>query len=232
MAEIIPAILPEDFYEIEKKVRSVFRVCPNIQIDICDGVYVPSRTWPFVIKEDKFFADLMDERMGMPEWENVNYELDLMIKNPNKRFEEFVKLGPSRLIFHFRSFAKPEVAIDFFENLDPFYKNNIELGLAVSAEEGLKGIESIIPHIHFIQVMGIKVIGVQGSPLDEEYFEKVLAQISAIKKLYPEMLVSVDGSVSLNTKDALLEAGADRLVSGSAIFQSADPLATIEAFKS
>ncbi len=231
MAEIIPAILPEDFYEIEKKVRSVFRVCPNIQIDICDGAYVPSRTWPFVIKDDKFFADLMEEKMGMPEWENVNYELDLMIKNPNKRFEEFVKLGPSRIIFHFRSFANPEVAIDFFENLDPFYKNNIELGLAISAEENLKGIESIIPNIHFIQVMGIKVIGVQGSPLDVEYFEKVLVQISAIKKIYPEMTVSVDGSVSLNTKDVLLEAGADRLVSGSAIFQSADPLLTIEEFK-
>jgi len=231
MAEIIPAILPEDFYEIEKKVRSVFRVCPNILIDICDGVYVPSRTWPFVIKEDKFFADLMEERMGMPEWEKVNYELDLMIKNPNKRFEEFVKLGPSRIIFHFRSFAAPVVAIEFFEKLDPFYKNNLELGLAISAEENLKGIEAIIPNIHFIQVMGIKVIGVQGSPLDEEYFAKVLEQISTIKKLYPDMPVSVDGSVSLNTKEDLIEAGADRLVSGSAIFNSADPLATIEQFK-
>ncbi|HRH30633.1 MAG TPA: hypothetical protein PK886_01010 [Candidatus Paceibacterota bacterium] len=231
MAEIIPAILPEDFYEIEKKVRSVFRVCPNIQIDICDGVYVPSRTWPFVIKDDKFFADIMDERIGMPEWEHVNYELDLMIKNPNKRFEEFIKLGPSRLIFHFRSFANTEVANEFFKNLDQFYKNNIEIGLAISAEENLSEIKEIIPEIHFIQIMGIKVIGVQGSPLDEEYFEKVLEQISAIKKLYPEMPVSVDGSVSLNTKDVLLEAGADRLVSGSAIFQSADPLATIEQFK-
>ena len=231
MAEIIPAILPEDFYEIEKKVRSVFRVCPNIQIDICDGVYVPSRTWPFVIKEDKFFADLMEEKMGMPEWENVNYELDLMIKNPNKRFEEFVKLGPSRLIFHFRSFANTEVANEFFKNLDQFYKNNIEIGLAISAEENLDEIKEIIPEIHFIQIMGIKVAGFQGTPLDRDYFAKVIEKIKEVKEKYLEMKISIDGGVSLNTKDELIEAGADRLVSCSAIFQSADPLETIEEFK-
>lgn len=231
MAEIIPAILPEDFYEIEKKVRSVFRVCPNIQVDICDGVYVGNRTWPYIIKDDKFFADIMDEKMGMPEWENVNYELDLMIKNPNKRFEEFVKLGPSRLIFHLRSFANMEVANDFFKNLDPFYRNNIEIGLAISAEENLEEIKEIIPEIHFIQIMGIKVAGFQGTPLDTEYFAKVITKIKEVKEKHPEMKISVDGGVSLDTKEELIEAGADRLVSGSAIFKSPDPLATIEEFK-
>lgn len=131
MAEIIPAILPQDFYEIKDRVNSVFRVTPNIQIDICDGVYVANKTWPFIISDDKYFDDLMEERIGMPQWQDTNYELDLMVNNPEKRFEEFVKLGPSRVILHLKSFKNQENAEKFFKNLDPFYKNNIEIGLSL-----------------------------------------------------------------------------------------------------
>lgn len=227
MAEIIPAILPQDFYEIKDRVNSVFRVTPNIQIDICDGVYVANKTWPFIISDDKYFDDLMEERIGMPQWQDTNYELDLMVNNPEKRFEEFVKLGPSRVILHLKSFKNQENAEKFFKNLDPFYKNNIEIGLAISPTEDLENVKPIIEDIHFIQVMGIENIGFQGEPFSKDVFEK----IKEIKKLYPEIKVSVDGGVNLKNKDALIEAGADRLVSGSAIWQSPDPLATIEQFK-
>lgn len=227
MAEIIPAILPQDFYEIKDRVNSVFRVTPNIQIDICDGVYVANKTWPFIISDDKYFDDLMEERIGMPQWQDTNYELDLMVNNPEKRFEEFVKLGPSRVILHLKSFKNQENAEKFFKNLDPFYKNNIEIGLAISPTEDLENVKPIIEDIHFIQVMGIENIGFQGEPFSKDVFEK----IKEIKKLYGELKVSVDGGVNLKNKDALIEAGADRLVSGSAIWQSPDPLATIEQFK-
>jgi pentose-5-phosphate-3-epimerase len=44
--EIIPAILPRDFAEIEEKVELIKGLCPLVQIDICDGKFVTSTTWP------------------------------------------------------------------------------------------------------------------------------------------------------------------------------------------
>lgn len=229
--EIIPAILPKDFYEIENKVNSVFKYVKNIQIDICDGIYVSNKTWPFKVEDDKFYKDIITEQIGMPHWQEVNYELDLMLKNPQKHFDNLIKLGPSRLIFHLRSFESDTVALEFLQNIDPFFKKSIEIGLAISAEENIEKIKPFLKEIKFIQIMGIKNIGFQGTPFDEEYFEKVITKIKEIKDLNSNMPISIDGSVSLNTKDALIKVGANRLVSGSAIWQSSDILETINKFK-
>ena len=75
--------------------------------------------------------------------------------------------------------------------------------------------------------MGIARIGFQGEPFDERVIEK----IKEIKKHYPEMIVSVDGGVSLENAQALIEAGATRLVSGSAIFEDSDISSIIGEFR-
>jgi pentose-5-phosphate-3-epimerase len=70
--------------------------------------------------------------------------------------------------------------------------------------------------INWVQCMGIEKIGFQAQPFDA----RVLENIKKIKEMYPSILVSVDGGVNLNTAAQLVEAGADRLVVGSALFTS------------
>ena len=70
--------------------------------------------------------------------------------------------------------------------------------------------------INWVQCMGIEKIGFQAQPYDA----RVLENIKKIKEMYPSVLVSVDGGVNLHTAAQLVEAGADRLVVGSALFTS------------
>jgi ribulose-phosphate 3-epimerase len=72
--------------------------------------------------------------------------------------------------------------------------------------------------------MGIHNIGSQGQPFDTE----VLERIKELKNLFPELTISIDGSVNEKTIPLLRAAGADRFVSGSAILNTEDPVAAYE----
>ena len=76
--------------------------------------------------------------------------------------------------------------------------------------------------------MGIEHIGAQGEPFDE----RVLSQIKSLRVLYPELIISVDGSVNEETAPLLVQAGANRLVVGSALMKSFDMRETMRELES
>lgn len=217
MNEIIPAILPKDFLEIQIKTAQVKNVSKLIQIDLCDGIYVPSQTWPFNGTDRDKLQIILNQEDGLPFWQEVSFELDLMIKNAHKNFDNWVMLGPSRIVFHLE--AEDESFLSWFENLDIFYKEQIEIGIAISTETNTEKLIPFIEHIKFIQCMGIDHEGKQGEQLDRRVFK----QLETLRQKYPHMPLSVDGAVSFDSINELLEAGANRLIIGSAIFNSIDP---------
>ena len=98
--EIIPAILPKNFKEIEEKVEQIVGTATLVQIDICDGKFVPTVTWPYWKADENFEAILREER-GMPEWEKINYEFDLMIENPTEDdARKWLSAGAERIVLH------------------------------------------------------------------------------------------------------------------------------------
>lgn len=220
MIEIIPAILPTNIGELRGKVSLVKDFVHTVQFDMCDGVFVPTRTWPYNGKDIMAHQAILNEDEGLPYWDEVNYEFDLMVKNAKDHFADIVKLGPSRLVFHLE--AEKDL-LDFFVNLDPYYNETIEIGIALNTTTSITTVEAYIPYIKFVQCMGIENIGHQGQPFDE----RVLEQIRSVRKLAPHLPVSVDGSVNHATAHILIEAGATRLVVGSALFNQLDMETTI-----
>ena len=100
----------------------------------------------------------------------------------------------------------------------------IELGLAINTTTPLSAIEQYLDRIDFVQCMGIEHIGQQGEPFDP----RVLEQIKSLRSIYPEIIISVDGSVNEDTAPLLVQAGANRLVVGSALIHSYDVRETIK----
>ena len=91
-------------------------------------------------------------------------------------------------------------------------------------------VEDFLPianFVDFVQVMGIGRIGFQG----EEFDDRCLVYVKTLKEKFPDLTVSVDGGVDFNTAPKILDAGADRLVVGSAIFNTNDIISSIEDFK-
>ncbi len=222
--EIIPAILPKNFAEIEEKVPLVVGLSKLIQIDICDGKFVPSVTWPYW-KEDENFEKILREERGMPEWENVDYEFDLMIENPSEDdARKWLSAGAQRIILHYESSKDLNPVIDVLHGL-------VEIGIAVSQTTNIRDLEKYANRIQYIQCMGIRKAGFQGQKFEFSTLEK----IKEVKSVFPNLFVQVDGGVSLDNAIDLKEAGADRLVVGSSLFRnnssSEDIVDTYEKFK-
>ena len=229
MTEIIPAVLPKNYEDMKNKIALVRGHVPLVQIDLCDGVFVPSQTWPFSTggASDYHLEQILNEETGMPFWEDIDFELDLMVADAVENFDIYAKLGPKRMIFHIEAVGNLEDFKDFLEGIDPYVRDIMQIGVAINPTTPLQNIFPLIPHIDFVQCMGIAKIGYQGQPFDE----RVLEYIKTLKEKFPELVISVDGSVTLETGPALVEAGAERLVAGSAIFKTDDIIGTVEMFR-
>jgi ribulose-phosphate 3-epimerase len=229
MIEIIPAILPKDLDDLRDKMAHASGATPIVQIDVCDGKFVPSKTWPYVKGGMDEFARIIAEDEGFPFWESLDLEIDLMVKKPDEVIDGWIKAGAKRLVLHIES--APNI-LDTIKKLRDEYGTakeeafGLEIGLALdlrtSNEEVFEALDLIDQDgdsiIDFVQFMGIENVGFQGQELDDLVFEK----ISDLRNLYPNINISVDGGVNFDNASELISAGATRLVSGSALFESED----------
>lgn len=228
--EVIPAILPGSFEELNSKLSQVHGLVSTVQIDIVDGIFAPSKTWPYVGDEGEFLK-LASEKEGFPYWEELDFEIDLMVREPERVFEQWLSAAATALIFHIESTEKlSEIVRDFNDRYgratDPYF--GVGLGVALNPSTPLRDIEKYIERVNFVQCMGSDRIGFQGTPLDPRVFD----HIRALRERYPSLIISVDIGVTLESASKLVEAGANKLVAGSAIFRSSDLAETIKAFKS
>jgi ribulose-phosphate 3-epimerase len=234
--EIIPAILPRDFEDLEQHIGLVKGIAPTVQVDICDGRFVTNFSWPYR-KHDTNFDDILSEDRGFPGWEDVNYEFDLMIANPVEDVERWITAGATRIVVHLETTDVAGIK-QILEKAGEL----VDIGLAISIQTpieklweileavGTTGSDDTASSVHsikFVQCMGIRKIGYQG----QEFDGRVLDRIREIHAKYPDLIVSVDGGVNLDTAEQLNEAGADRLIVGSAIFTSDNIPEAIHSFE-
>ena len=224
--KIIPAILPLRYYDIKNGVEKIYGSANTVQIDFVDGHFATNRTWWFNNKNEDTLAAFLSEEEGLPHWEDMNYEFDLMVKDPIDHMEIFIALGPSKIIFHLEALEQ-EKMLAYLESLPEIVRSTIAFGIAIGVETDPALVAPYIPYIDTIQCMGIANVGFQGQSFDLRAIE----QIKRAHSLYPDKTISVDGAVSLVNAQALAEAGATALVVGSAIFQSSDPHGTIQSLK-
>jgi ribulose-phosphate 3-epimerase len=230
MKEIIPAILERDFNEIKNKLSVLRDRVKTVQLDLCDGIFVPHQTWPYASggAEDRDFSQIMNEEEGMPYWQEFDFELDLMVKDAMENFDIYMKLGPKRMIFHLGAQKSLEDFEQFLEGLDMYIRENVQMGLAFGPEADLETVARLANKVDFLQCMGIDHSGRQG----EKFDLKVLENIKFLKNKLPGITISVDGGVNLENAEEILKAGAERLAVGSGIWRSPDPIGALQDFQS
>jgi len=230
MVEITPAILEKDFGEIKNKLTALREVVKCVHIDICDGVFVPSQTWPFTSGgwEDFDFKKIMNEEEGMPFWEDFDFEFDLMTVDAIENFDLYMKLGGKRFIFH------PDIGGNigdfehFIEGLDMYLRDIAQIGVAFRPSDDVAVISRLSHKVDFLHCMGSDKIGFQG----EEFSPKAMENIKFLKKNLPGVVISVDIGINLQNAKKILDAGADRLSIGSSIWKSGDPISALQNFQS
>ena len=230
MASITPAILEKDFREIKNKLNFLRDRVKCAHLDLCDGIFAPSQTWPFASGgfDDFDFRKIMNEEEGLPFWQEFDFEFDLMVADAVENFDTYMKLGPKRMIFHLSAQRDLKAFEDFLESIDLYIRDNVEMGLAFKPSDDLEIVSRFSHKVDFLHCMGSDNIGYQGEPFSEKAFEN----IRTLKEKLPGIVVSVDIGINLEDAEAILAAGADRLTVGSAIWRSGDPIGALETFQS
>ncbi len=224
--KIIPAILPLRYYDIPAGIEKLSGTVDTVQIDFVDGTFASNRTWWFNNKNTDKLAELLAQDEGLPQWETMNYEFDLIVSDPISIMETFIALGPSKIIFHIEGLDQGKV-LHYFETMPEIVRSTITFGMAVGIDTDVELVRPYIDYIDTIQCMGIENVGFQGQPFDT----RAIAQVKKATQLFPDKIISVDGGVNRETAGDLAKAGASTLIVGSVVFQSDDIHGTIKELK-
>ena len=225
--KIIPGILEQSFEEIQSRVEEVVQQVKRVQVDICDGAFVQSKTWPYShmttgrIEENFHINRLQSEEIGLPSWDKVEYQFDLMIKNPWHTMPVWAKVGATSVVIHPTSCESIEKVKEAIRIADEYM---MEVYLAYTYDEWNTAKETLTdvltePAVKGIQCMTIERIGVQGQSFDVRWVH----EFSYIKTNFPNLQLQLDGGISERNEREIQESGADSLVIGSAIFEEGNP---------
>jgi ribulose-phosphate 3-epimerase len=216
---IIPAIIPKNFSQIREDCKKVKDFVTSVQVDICDGVFVKNRTWPFIESTEEF-EKIKNQEIGFPFWEDLDYELHLMVENPEQVLGDFVNSGVSKIIFHIEATENPEKVISILK------ENDIGVGLAIKPSTSNDKVLPFLDKVDFLQIMGNDKLGFHNVELQES----AVLKIKYFREKFPDLVISIDIGVNEENAKELLDLGVTNLVSGSAIFESGDIEGTIEYF--
>lgn len=212
MIKIAPSILAADFLHLEKDVRVVNEYADLFHLDIMDGVFVPNISYGFPVVEA--IASVAEKPM----------DVHLMIVQPEKYIERFARLGVSMLSFHLNATDRPaQVLLHIRET-------GMKAGLVINPD---MPVESLYPYLHLcdhIILMSVYA-GFGGQKFIEESYERIRTLKAEIDRLGLDVKIEVDGGVCPANASQLIEAGAEILVAGSAVFKADDPAEAISALK-
>ncbi|MEK7659209.1 MAG: ribulose-phosphate 3-epimerase [Patescibacteria group bacterium] len=194
MIKIIPAILAKTYEEFEAMVRKIEPYTDLVHFDIADGEFVPNKTIEGFEEMEKIDTKL-------------NFEIHLMIKNPESVIDRWLKTRAVRYLIHWESTKELETLINQIKG------SGKEPGLVLNPETDYSAIEPYLDRIDLVQFMAVDP-GFYSSP----FLPEVLEKIRNFHGRHPSKKIQVDGGIHSNTIEAVIKAGADLAILGSHIF--------------
>jgi ribulose-phosphate 3-epimerase len=206
MALIAPSLLSADFGNLERDVRRMdASAAAWHHVDIMDGVFVPNLSFGLpVVKAIKKAA-------------TKPLDVHLMIVDPDRYIHAFRDAGADHLTVHV------EACTHLHRTLQAIRQAGMRPGIAVNPHTPISALEAIVSEADLVCLMSVNP-GFGGQKFIEHTYEKV-RQLRALAG--PELLIEIDGGVTLENAPLLLAAGANVLVAGNTVFGAPDPEATV-----
>ena len=211
---IAPSLLSADFSNLKKDIEMVNESDADwFHLDIMDGHFVPNISFGIpVIKSIKKYA-------------KKSLDVHLMITNPEDYIEKFIDVGADILTIHVEACKENTAHI-----LKEIKERNIKAGLAINPNTDYNVIENYINLIDMVCLMGV-FPGFGGQKIIDNTFQRCKRIKEIIDKNGVKCHLQVDGGVTAENANKLLESGADVLVAGSYVFHSKHPKESISMLK-
>jgi ribulose-phosphate 3-epimerase len=213
MTILAPSLLSADFARIAEQISSVERGgAQYLHLDVMDGRFVPNITWgPKIIGDLRKLSPLV-------------FDAHLMIVEPERYADDFRAAGCDRITFHLE--ATPHAQ----RLLAHIRASGAHPGLAIDPQTPVSLLQDVIEDCDTVLVMSVNP-GFGGQSFIARTFEKVREARELVDRRNPRCLIEVDGGVGPENARDLVEAGADVLVMGSAVFGAPDPAAELRRIR-
>lgn len=212
MIEIIPAVIPNNLNVIVKKFSLVSGLVKKVQMDVVDGNYAPTVTWPFNKGQSDELLSMVRGEDKFPFVDEINIEVDMLIHHPIEFIPDFITIGMKSFVIHIDS------TDHIRECINTIKQAGLSVGIGIKPSKEISILQEYLLDIDFVQFMGNDQVGYNGIELDK----KVLEKIKTLHESHPSIPIQIDIGVNFDTAHFLIEAGATSLVSGSAIWNSSD----------
>ena len=212
MVQIAPSMLSADFLHLEKDVEMVNTHADIFHLDIMDGVFVPNISYGFPVVE------------AIAKAATKPLDTHLMIIEPEKYVERFVRAGSHMVSFHLNSTKDPDAVLCQIRSL------GARAGLVINPDIPVESLFGHLKNCDYVMLMSV-FAGFGGQKFIEDTYERLVTLKNEIRRQGLDIPVEIDGGVSAANAARLVECGADILVAGSAVFKAEDPAAVIAAMR-
>ncbi len=210
MVQIAPSILAANFTRLGEQIVAVERGgAAYIHVDVMDGHFVPNiSVGPFIVKAVRDVTTLP-------------IDCHLMIEDPDKYINEFARAGANMISVH------PEATYHLHRTLDFIHQAGCRAGVVLNPATPLAAIEEVVRDVDYVLLMSVNP-GFGGQKFIMSALDK-LRRLRALLQLHGSSAqIEIDGGITAENAAAVVEAGAEILVAGSAIFGTKDPAQAVQ----
>ena len=202
MKLLAPSILSADLLELKKEIQTVEHAGANwIHCDIMDGHFVPNITFgPVLVKAARKAT-------------NLPLDVHLMIKNPDRYIDDFIKAGAAYVTVHF------EEVVHLNRTIAAIKSSGAKAGVAINPSTPVNFLKEVVGDIDLLLIMSVNP-GFGGQSFIPGALRKIKEAVDLRKQSGGHFLIEVDGGVSVETAASIKEAGCDVFVAGSSIFHA------------